>query len=84
MKYLIKVTNTYRVPTVQDALNLRNELSNMENGELVSFSYTTKYIKEKGQIVEEYQLVKVIIEFNDEKEPESLIDASYGMTFNEI
>ena len=81
MKYLIKATNTYRVPTVQDALDLRDELSNMDNGELVSFAYTTKFIKEKGQIVEEYQLVKAIIEFNNEKEPESLVDASYGTNF---
>jgi hypothetical protein len=81
MKYLIKVANTYRVPTVQDALDLRDELSNMDNGELTSFAYTTKFIKEKGQIVEEYQLVKAIIEFNNEKEPESLVDASYGTNF---
>lgn len=81
MKYLIKVTNSYRVPTVQDALNLRDELSNTENGELISFSYTTKFIKQKGEVIEEYQLVKATIEFNNEKEPESLVDASYGINF---
>ena len=81
MKYLIKATNVYRVPTVADALKLREELSNQNYGELNSFSYTTKYIKQKGEIVEEYQLVKATIVFNEEKEPESTVDVSYGMDF---
>ena len=50
-KYLLKVENVYRVPTVDDALKLRAELEKTEFGELVSFSYTTKYIKAKGEIV---------------------------------
>lgn len=81
MKYLIKTTNVYRVPTVSDALALREELSKQTYGELTSFSYTTKYIKAKGDIVEEYQVVKATIVFNDEKEPESGVDVSYGMDF---
>ena len=80
-KYLLKTVNTYRVPTVNDALNLREELSNLSYGELISFTYTTKYIKQKGEIVEEYQVVKATIEFNSEKEPESLVNVSYGMNF---
>lgn len=77
MTYLINVTNVYRVPTVADALELRKELEKGA-GELVSFSYTTKYIKAKGEIVEEYQQVKAKIVFNDEKEPESDIREGYG------
>ena len=45
------------------------------------FSYTTKYIKAKGEIVEEYQLVKAKLEFNAEKDPEQHIEVSYGMEF---
>ena len=37
-KYLLKVENVYRVPTVDDALKLRAELEKTEFGELVSFS----------------------------------------------
>lgn len=81
MKYLIKTVNTYRVPTVDDALKLRDQLSNMEHGELVSFAYKTKYIKAKGEIIEEYQLVTATIELNNEKEPESFVDISYGVKF---
>jgi hypothetical protein len=81
MKYLIKSVNTYRVPTVQDALKLRDELSSLDNVELNSFSYTTKYIKVKGEAVEEYQLVKATIVANEEKEPESNVDAYYEVRF---
>ena len=80
MKHLIKVTNTYRVPTVDAALELRDDLSNLEYGELTSFSYSTKVIKVKGEVVEEYQLVKATIQFNNEKEPDSYVDATYGLS----
>jgi ribosomal protein L19E len=80
-KYLIKSTNVYRVPTVEDALKLRDELQNTENGELTNFSYTTKYIKAKGEIIEEYQLVKTCIEFTSEKDPELHIQAKYEMEY---
>ena len=69
-EYLINVVNTYRVPTVEDALKLREKLEEISNGELVSFTYTTKYIKAKGEIIEEYQVVKAKIAFNEEKDPE--------------
>ena len=81
MKYLIKSVNTYRVATVDDALALRDELSNTKYGELVSFAYKTKYIKAKGEIVEEYQVVTATLAFNDEKEPDSSVDVSYGVEF---
>lgn len=78
MNYLINNVITYRVPTVSDALKLREHLQKNTPGELISFSYTTKFIKVKGEIVEEYQLVKAKIEFNAEKEPESDIDVYYA------
>lgn len=80
-KYLINNTLVYRVPTVEDALALREELSNIKCGELTSFSYATKYIKEKNQIVEEYQLVKAKIDFTPEKEPDQTITVSYEVEF---
>lgn len=83
MNYLIKATNVYRVPTVEDALALREKLSQQAFGELISFSYTTKFIKEKGEVVEEYQLVKATMEFNNEKEPESHVRAFYEEKIDE-
>ena len=80
-KYLINNVLTFRVPTVEDALELRVELQNTEYGELVNFSYTTKYIKAKGEIVEEYQLVKAKLEKKKKKDPEQHILVSYEMEF---
>lgn len=72
MYYTIKSTTTYRVPTVDDALRLREYLEKETNGELSSFKYTTKYIKEKKEIVGEYQLVTVSFNIDNEKEPEGV------------
>lgn len=79
MNYLLKVTNTYRVSTVADALALREELSHIDCGALTSFSYTTKYIKEKSEIVGEYQVCKATIEFTPEKEPVLKVEATYNV-----
>ena len=76
MTYLINAVNTYRVPTVEDALELREELSNLKYCELESFSYTTKYNKKTE---EEYQVVKAKLVFNDVKEPDSTISAIYDL-----
>ena len=42
MGYTLKTTNTYRVPTVEDALALRKYLERTCVGELTAFKYTTK------------------------------------------
>ena len=72
MFYTLKTTTTYRVPTVEDALDLRKYLENNTVGELVSFKYATKYIKSKGEVVEEYQVVTATFNIDNEKEPEGV------------
>ena len=81
MGYTLKTTNTYRVPTVEDALDLRKYLENNTVGELVSFKYTTKYIKVKGEIVEEYQVVTATISIDNEKEPEGVLVVDFNEEF---
>ena len=54
MTYLINVVNTYRVPTVEDAEELHENLKRDPHFELMAFSRTTKQIKAKGEVVEEY------------------------------
>ena len=73
MYYTLKTTNVYRVPTVEDALRLRKHLERECVGELTSFSYKTKYIKVKGEIIEEYQVVTATITVDNEKEPEGVM-----------
>ena len=77
MKFLICSTDTYRVNTVEEVEQLHEDLKQNPAFTLASFSYKTKYIKEKGEIVEEYQLVQAKKIFADEKEPESDVSIVY-------
>lgn len=81
VKYLINDVTAYRVETVKDVEKLHEELLADPSFELTAFSYTTKYVKVKGEIVDEYQVVKAKKVFNNEKEPESMIDVKYGVDF---
>ena len=80
IKYLLSATNTYRVHTVEDVERLHEELKNDIRFELVQFSYTTKDIKVKREVVDQYQVVKAKLVFTNEKEPE----ARYEVNYNEI
>lgn len=73
MMYTLKTVTTYRVPTVNDALRLRERLDKTCTGELTGFKYVTKYIKKGGEILEEYQLVTATIVIDSEKEPDGIM-----------
>lgn len=77
MKYLLNCVDTYRVATVADVETLHDELLNNPSFTLTSFSYKTKYVKLKGEIVDEYQVVTAKKVFNDEKDPVSSITITY-------
>lgn len=77
-KYLISTTNTYRVASVNDALALREELQKNGYGELSSFNYTTKEVKSKNEVVDEFVIVKAKLDFNNQKEPMIDVDIFYG------
>lgn len=70
MEYLLNVTAKYRVATVEDAQELHDRLKNDSRFELIGFNRVTKYIKAKGEIIGEYQVVTVKLEFTTEKDPE--------------
>jgi len=77
-KYLLAATNTYRVRTVEDVERLHEELKNDDRFELVQFSYTTKDIKVKREVVDQYQVVKAKLVFTSEKEPEVIYEVEYN------
>lgn len=81
MKYLINSVDTYRVATVADVEALHEELANDSRFTLAAFSYKTKYIKQKGEIIDEYQLVTAKKLFNEEKEPGTTIEIDYKVEF---
>ena len=76
-KYVINDVVTYRVGTVEEVEALHEELLNDSHFQLSAFSYQTKQIKVKGEVVEEYQLVKAKKVFNDEKDPDLDIVINY-------
>ena len=78
MDYLISATNTYRVHTVAEVEALHEQLKNDDRFTLNSFSYTTKDIKEKRQVVDQYQLVKAKLTFTTEKEPDRFFEVEYN------
>lgn len=77
MKYLINTVDTYRVDTVEEVEALHEALKNDNHFTLTSFSYKTKQLKSKGDVVEEWQLVTAKKEFNNEKEPISQVEIIY-------
>ena len=79
-KYILSCTNTYSVNTVEDVEELHEELKHDPRFELTQFSYTTKDIKEKREVIDQYQLVKAKLVFTNEKEPE----VRYEVDYNEV
>ena len=77
MKYMINDTTVYRVDTIAEVEQLHDELANNPKFDLVSFSYKTKYIKSKGEIIGEYQLITAKKVFTEEKDPSIQYDVEY-------
>lgn len=73
-RYLLDVTERYKVGTVNEALQMRDEMNSAAEYELQSFQYTTKYNKKTE---EEYQIVKVKKVINTEKDPVSGVQVRY-------
>ena len=81
MRYLLTTTEKYRVGTVEEAEALHEEFLKDGRYTLNSFGYVTKYIKQKGEIIEEYQVVTVKKTFNEEKEPGVDVAITYEVEF---
>lgn len=70
-KYLLDTVVTYRVSTVEDVKKLHAEMQQNKLYSIVAFSYKTKEVKEKGEVVDEYQVVTAKLSVNVEKDPEN-------------
>lgn len=71
IKYLLDTTVTYKVSTIEDVKKVHAEMRSNPNYSLVAFSYKTKEVKEKGEVVDEYQVITAKLVINSEKEPEN-------------
>lgn len=77
MRYLLKAVDTYRVPTVADVESLHEQLLDDPTFDLTAFSYKTKQVKAKGEVIEEYQVVTATKVFTSEKDPEDVFTVTY-------
>lgn len=76
-RYLISVVQNIRVPNVAEVEKLHTELREDHRFELKKFEYTHKEIKSKGEVIDEYELVRATLVFNSEKEPESIVNIDF-------
>lgn len=77
MKYLINVTETYRIDSENEVEKFLAELKNSSQFELSKYSSTKKEKKAQGEIIEEWYKVSVTKAFNLEKEPTDIIKINY-------
>ena len=82
MKYLISTVETYRVDTQEEAENLIKESKKAKEYTLVKSSSEIKYVKAKGEIIDQYFKVTLTKIFTDIKEPEDVYSVSYSVGDN--
>jgi len=73
-RWLLNVTEKYRVDTIEEALQMRDEAQSDINFDLQSFGYVTKVDK---KFDEEYQIVTLKKVINVEKAPERGVMVHY-------
>ena len=81
MRYLLNTTEIYRVATEEEATELINEAKRDSNYILSKYSSVKREQKAKGEVIDEWYKVTLVKSFNEEKEPESMVDAKYEVTF---
>lgn len=79
MNYVTQIVQSIRVPNVNEVEKLHTKMRDDNRFELKKFEYTHKEIKEKGEVVEEYELVKATLLFNAEKEPTHFVDVQFNI-----
>lgn len=76
-KYLIKTEETYIVSQEYETEDLINTAKNAPNYMLLKHSCEKKEKKQKGEVIDEFYVVKLVKGFNDPKEPTDIIYIDY-------
>ena len=79
MNYVTQVVEVIRVPNVSEVEKLHAKLKDDKRFELKKFEYQHKDVKQKGEIIDEYELVKATLVFNVEKEPTHYVDIQFSL-----
>lgn len=77
MKYLTKVTETYRLANDKEVETFIQELKQDSSFEIAKYSSTKKEKKSKGEVVDEWIRFEVTKLFNEEVEPDNEITITY-------
>lgn len=68
-KYLVSVVETYRLDSEEEAVRLIEESKKSNKYELTKYTNEHKEVKQKGEVIEEYQKVQLTKLINDIKDP---------------
>ena len=79
MNYITQIVQSIRVPNVNEVEKLHKQLKDDKRFELKKFEYQHKEVKQKGEIIDEYELVKATMNFNAEKEPTHYVDVQFTL-----
>ena len=81
MKYLIEVTENYRVDSEKEAAALIEEAKqNQRQYSLSKYSSVQKERKSKGEVIDSWYKVSLTKKFTDEKEPYVSVIPTYEST----
>lgn len=76
-KYLVNVTEVYRIDTEEEAQEFINEAKKASEFELKKYVSEKRCLKQKGEIVDEWMRVTLSKAFNEEKEPYANVNINY-------
>lgn len=79
MRYLVSIVETIRVPNVNEVEKLHTLLKEDKRFDLKKFEYAHKEVKSKGEVIDEYELVKATLVFNNEKEPTCSVKIDFNI-----
>ena len=78
MKYLLETTESYRVENEAEAKELIETAKAGKNYVLKKYTSQYKERKSKGEVIDAWYKVTLVKGFTDEKEPEGIVEVSYG------
>lgn len=76
-KYLINVTETYRVDSESEVANIIENAKKDGSYILSKYSSVKKERKQKGEVIDEWYRLSLTKSFTDEKEPDAQVDIVY-------
>lgn len=77
-KYLINVTETYRVDTEPEVEQILEEAKAAKEYELTKYNCAYKEVKQKGEVIDDYYKLSLVKVFTSEKEPERSMQITYN------